>query len=90
MRELIQIERAEFEGRNEIEERIKACQSIHTPYSWYREDMQRVLGLLDVLFTSAKSVVILESDPVLSEEVNEEIERRANRLNNIIRKLKNE
>ena len=39
-------------GREEIEARIKSCgANIHSPYSWYREDVRRLLIICDFLHT---------------------------------------
>ena len=50
MRKLITIEKSDIRGRREIiEQRLKNCQSIHSPYSWYREDVAQLLAIIDVL-----------------------------------------
>ena len=41
-----------LDNREDIENRIKACgQNIHSPYSWYREDVRRLLIICDFLHT---------------------------------------
>ncbi len=41
-----------LDSREEMVNRIKACgMNIHSPYSWYREDVRRLLIICDVLHT---------------------------------------
>ena len=46
------LEQYPISGRDEIEKRIKACATnIHSPYSWYREDVRRLSIMCDFLYT---------------------------------------
>ncbi len=39
-------------NRDDVEARIIACaENIHSPYSWYREDVRRLLIICDILHT---------------------------------------
>lgn len=89
-REKINLKRAAVPGRDEMEKRLESLNTIHSPGSWYKEDVHKLLCWIDELYTAASGAVIIQVDPSLPDEVNEEISRRYDRAMSIIKKLKEE
>ena len=51
-RKRVVLEHYPLDNRDKIESRIRACGlSIHSPYSWYREDVRRLMIICDFLYT---------------------------------------